>query len=351
MADDVSDGIAGDGADRKSASPEIVPAARVGLDRMLVMEVGRVTEAAAIACARLRGRGNVKGADQAAVDAMRKELGKINVRGRVVIGEGEMDEAPMLYIGEEVGTGNGPEVDIAVDPLEGTTLCAKSMPNALAVLAMAERGGLLHAPDMYMNKIAIGPGYPAGVVDLDEPAAANIEALAKAKGVAPSEITACILDRPRHADLIAAVRGTGAAIQLISDGDIAGVIWTTDSAQTGIDIYLGSGGAPEGVLAAAALRSIGGQMQGRLLPADDQERARADRMGADVTKKYELEDMASGDVIFSATGVTSGSLLQGVHFAGEFAETETVIMRSKSGTVRRVKTTSRTIGRQDPSRN
>jgi fructose-1,6-bisphosphatase II / sedoheptulose-1,7-bisphosphatase len=322
-----------------------------GLNRMLVMEVGRVTEAAAIACARLRGRGNVKAADQAAVDAMRTELGKINIRGRVVIGEGEMDEAPMLYIGEEVGTGLGPEVDIAVDPLEGTTLCAKSMPNALAVLAIAERGGLLHAPDMYMSKIAVGPGLPPGVVDLDAPHAENIQALANAKSKPVTEITACILDRPRHAELIAAVRATGAAVQLISDGDIAGVIWTTDTAQTGIDIYLGSGGAPEGVLAAAALRSIGGQMQGRLLPADDDERARADRMGADVKKKYELEDMASGDVIFSATGVTSGSLLAGVHFAGDFAETETVIMRSKSGTVRRVKTTYRNFGKQDPSKN
>ncbi|MGF1651639.1 MAG: class II fructose-bisphosphatase [Hyphomicrobiaceae bacterium] len=324
------------------------PTAGPGLDRMLVMEVGRVTEAAAIACARLRGRGNVKAADQAAVDAMRNELGRINIRGRVVIGEGEMDEAPMLYIGEEVGTGSGPEVDIAVDPLEGTTLCAKSMPNALAVLAIAERGGLLHAPDIYMNKIAVGPGLPSGVVDLDAPVAENIAALAGAKGKPVSEITACILDRPRHAELIAAVRAAGAAVQLISDGDIAGVIWTTDSEQTGIDIYLGSGGAPEGVLAAAALRCIGGQMQGRLLPSDDAERARAEKMGADVRRKYSLEDMASGDVIFSATGVTSGSLLKGVRFRGDFAETETVVMRAKTGTVRRIQTTYRTIGRQFP---
>lgn len=318
-----------------------------GLDRKLVMEVGRVTEAAAIACARLRGRGNTKAADQAAVDAMRRELGKINIRGRVVIGEGEMDEAPMLYIGEEVGTGEGPEVDIAVDPLEGTTLCAKSMPNALAVLAIAERGCLLHAPDMYMSKIAVGPGLPDGVVDLDADAADNIRAVADAKGKAISEVTACILDRPRHADLIAAVRESGASVQLISDGDIAGVIWTTNTAQTGVDIYMGSGGAPEGVLAAAALRCIGGQMQGRLLPSDEAERARAERMGCDVARKYELEDMASGDVIFSATGVTSGSLLQGVQFRGEFAETETVMMRAKNGTVRRVKTTYRNIGNQN----
>ena len=314
------------------------------LGRTLVLEVGRVTEGAAIAAAKLRGRGDVKAADKAATDAMRKELGRINIDGLVVIGEGEMDEAPMLYIGEKVGTGDGPQVDIAVDPLEGTTICAKSMPNALAVLAIAERGGLLHAPDMYMDKIAVGPGLPEGVVDLDASPGENINALAKAKGVAVEEITACILDRPRHAELIAAARSAGAAVQLIPDGDIAGVIWTTDSAQTGIDIYLGSGGAPEGVLAAAALQCIGGQMQGRLLPSSDQERERAEKMGADVQKKYSINDMASGDVIFSATGVTDGSLLEGVHFRGEFAETETVVMRSQTGTVRRVKTTFRNIG-------
>ena len=315
-----------------------------GLDRVLVLEVGRVTEAAAIAAARLRGRGNEKAADKAAVDAMRKELGRVHIRGRVVIGEGEMDEAPMLYIGEEVGIGDGPEVDIAVDPLEGTTICAKAMPNALAVLAIAERGGLLHAPDMYMNKIAIGPGYPEGVVDLDASAADNLNALAKAKGVPIREITACILDRPRHAELIKAVRDSGAAVQLIPDGDIAGVIWTTDPAETGIDIYLGSGGAPEGVLAAAALRCIGGQIQGRLMPMKDEERERAAKMGADVNRKYTMQDMASGDVIFSASGVTDGSLMEGVHFRGDFAETETVVMRAKTGTVRRIKTTFRNIG-------
>jgi len=320
-----------------------------GLNRILVMEVGRVTEAAAIACARLNGRGDVKAADQAAVDAMRSELAKVNIRGKVVIGEGEMDEAPMLFIGEEVGTGKGPEVDIAVDPLEGTSLCAKAMPNALAVLAINERGGMLHAPDMYMSKIAVGPGLPPGVVDLDASTGDNLRELARAKNCAVESLTACILDRPRHAELVAAVRETGAAVQLISDGDIAGVIWTTDSQQTGIDIYLGSGGAPEGVLAAAALRCIGGQMQGRLLPANAEERARAGRMGADVDKKYTLEDMASGDVIFSATGVTSGSLLRGVQFRDEFAETETVMMRAKSGTVRRVTTTYRNFGRQNPA--
>ena len=315
--------------------------ANSGLGRMLVMEVGRVTEAAAIACARLRGRGDVKAADQAATDAMRRELARINIRGKVVIGEGEMDEAPMLYIGEELGTGNGPAVDIAVDPLEGTTLCAKSMPNALAVLAISEKGGLLHAPDMYMDKIAVGPGLPEGCVDLDRSVRENLESVARGRGKPISEVTACILDRPRHADIIQAVRDAGASAQLISDGDIAGVIWTTDPEQTGVDIYLGSGGAPEGVLAAAALACTGGQMQGRLLPANDEERSRAERMGAEVNRKYSIQDMAKGDVIFSATGVTDGSLLQGVHFNGEFAETETIMMRSVTGTVRRVKTTFR----------
>jgi fructose-1,6-bisphosphatase II / sedoheptulose-1,7-bisphosphatase len=324
---------------------------RGGLDRVLVLEVARVTEAAAIAAARLRGRGDEKGADKAAVDAMRKQLAKVNIRGRVVIGEGEMDESPMLYIGEEVGTGEGPEVDIAVDPLEGTTICAKAMPNALAVLAISERGGLLNAPDMYMNKIAIGPGYPEGIIDLDAPPAESIGRLAEVKGVPVSEITACILDRPRHAELIGAVRKAGAGVQLIPDGDIAGVIWTTDAKETGIDIYLGSGGAPEGVLAAAALRCIGGQMQGRLAPELHPEKERpelierARKMGiGDIRRKFRMEEMASSDVIFSATGVTDGSLLDGVHFRQGFAETETVVLRSKTGTVRRIKTSFRIIG-------
>ena len=316
-----------------------------GLDRVLVLEVARITEAAAIAAARLRGRGDEKAADKAAVDAMRHELGKVHIKGRVVIGEGEMDESPMLYIGEEVGVGDGPEVDIAVDPLEGTTICAKAMPNALAVLAISERGGLLNAPDMYMNKIAIGPGYPEGIIDLDAPPAETMQAMAKARGVAVSEITACILDRPRHADLIASVRKAGAGVQLIPDGDIAGVIWTTDPKETGIDIYFGIGGAPEGVLAAAALRCIGGQMQGRLYPLKKEEETRAAAMGvSDIRRKYDMNEMASGDVIFSATGVTDGSLLDGVHFRGDFAETETVVLRSKTGTVRRIKTTFRMIG-------
>ncbi len=321
-----------------------------GLDRVLVLEVARVTEAAAIAAARLRGRGNEKAADKAAVDAMRRELALLSISGTVVIGEGEMDEAPMLFIGEKVGSGDGPEVDIAVDPLEGTTICAKSMPNALAVLAIADRGGLLNAPDMYMDKIAVGPGYPAGIVDLDKSPQDNIKDLAAAKRVPVSEITACILDRPRHAELIKAVREAGASVRLIPDGDIAGVIWTTDARETGIDIYLGSGGAPEGVLAAAAMRCVGGQIQGRLKPSNDDERIRAANMGiTDINRKFNLEDMASADVIFSATGVTDGSLLDGVRFRGDFAETETVVMRSASGTVRRIKTRFRDIGARFPA--
>ncbi len=309
-----------------------------GLDRILVMEVVRVTEVAAVAAAKLRGRGNEKGADKAAVDAMRAELGKLSIHGTVVIGEGEMDEAPMLYIGEKLGAG-GPEVDIAVDPLEGTTICAKSAPNALAVLAISEKGGLLHAPDMYMDKIAIGPGYPEGIVDLDASPADNLAAMAKVKGVPVSALTACILDRARHSDIIRAVREAGASVQLIPDGDIAGVIWTTDPKETGVDIYLGHGGAPEGVLAAAALRSMGGQMQGRLVPSDDSERVRAAKMGIpDIDRKFMLQDLASTDVIFSASGVTGGSLLDGVTFDGDMIETETIVMRSKTGTMRRVRT-------------
>jgi fructose-1,6-bisphosphatase II / sedoheptulose-1,7-bisphosphatase len=323
------------------------PSAHGKPDRNLALELVRVTEAAALAAARWVGMGETESADQAAVDAMRLVLDTVRMDGIVVIGEGEKDEAPMLYNGEQIGDGSPPEVDIAVDPLEGTSICAKSMPNALAVLAISERGGLLHAPDIYMNKIAIGPGYAPGTVDLDASPAANIEALAKAKGVPVSEITACILDRPRHAELIAAVRKAGAAVQLIPDGDIAGVIWTTDPKETGIDIYLGSGGAPEGVLAASALRCIGGQIEGRLLPASDEQRERVRKMGiADPNRKFKLEDMASADVIFSATGVTDGSLLDGVRFFGDCAETETVVMRSRTGTVRRIKTTCRNVGKR-----
>jgi fructose-1,6-bisphosphatase II / sedoheptulose-1,7-bisphosphatase len=306
------------------------------IERILTLEIVRVTERAAVAAARLRGRGDEKAADQAAVDAMRRELNRLPIDGTVVIGEGERDEAPMLYIGERVGTRKGPKVDIALDPLEGTTLCAKAQPNSIAVLAMAEGGTLLNAPDVYMEKIAIGPGYPAGVVDLDASPIENIAALAKAKGVTAAEITACILDRPRHADLIRAVRETGAAIRLIPDGDVAGIIHVTNSGETGIDIYLGIGGAPEGVLAAAALRCIGGQMQGRLILDTEAKRERAAKMGvADPEKKYDMRDLARGDVLVSATGVTSGDLLKGVEF-GDPILTETIVMRSATGTVRRI---------------
>jgi fructose-1,6-bisphosphatase II / sedoheptulose-1,7-bisphosphatase len=313
--------------------------ANPALHRALSIEVARVTEAAAIAAARLRGRGTEKEADRAAVDAMRRELRKLTIRGRVVIGEGERDEAPMLYIGEEVGMGEGPKVDIAVDPLEGTTLCAKAMPNSLAVVALAEGGTLLNAPDIYMDKIAIGPGFEPGLVDLDLSPYENLERLAKAKGVAITDLTACILDRARHAKLIEDVRAAGAAIRLIGDGDIAGVIQTVDAEETGIDIYMGIGGAPEGVLAASALRCIGGQMQGRLTPLSEDERKRAAAMGlTDLSRKYSIEEMARGDVIFAATGVTDGSLLGGVKFSGEFVETETVIMRAATKTVRWLRT-------------
>ncbi len=304
------------------------------LSRILTLEVVRVTEAAAVACHDLIGRGDEKEADQAAVDAMRRALNNLMIQGTVVIGEGERDEAPMLFIGEKVGTGEGPKVDIALDPLEGTTLCAKAMPNSIATIAVAEGGSLLHAPDVYMEKIAVGPGLPPGVVDLDADPVDNIHALAKAKGVDPKDITACILDRPRHAEIIEKVRATGASIRLITDGDVAGVIHTTD-AGTGIDIYLGVGGAPEGVLAAAALRCIGGQMQGRLVFRNDEERGRAERIGiTDLSRKYDMQEMASGDVMFAATGVTDGSMLRGVRKIGQGFETETVVMRSSTGTVR-----------------
>jgi fructose-1,6-bisphosphatase II / sedoheptulose-1,7-bisphosphatase len=306
------------------------------LERILTLEIVRVTERAAVSAARLRGRGQEKAADQAAVDAMRRELNRLPIDGTVVIGEGELDEAPMLFIGEKVGTKTGPKVDIAVDPLEGTTLCAKNMPGSIATLAMAEEGTLLHAADVYMEKIAIGPGYPKGVIDLDAPAEENILALARAKGVKPDGITAILLDRPRHADIIAAVRKTGASVTLITDGDVAGVIHCAEP-KTGIDIYLGIGGAPEGVLAAAALRCIGGQMQTRLVLDTEERRERAAKMGIkDFKKKYEIEDMVKGDCLFAATGVTDGPMLSGVKFGKDVIETETVVMRSVTGTVRRV---------------
>ncbi len=321
------------------------------LQRSLSIEVARVTEAAAIAAAGVRGRGNEEDADRAAVDAMRRELNKLHIRGRVVIGEGERDEAPMLYIGEELGLGDGPEVDIAVDPLEGKTLCAKAMPNALAVLAIAEAGTLLNAPDIYMDKIAIGPGFEPGLVDIDLSPAENLRRLAEAKGVGISDLTVCILDRPRHAKLIDQVRTAGAAINLIGDGDIAGVIQTVDAADTGIDMYIGIGGAPEGVLAASALRCIGGQMLGRLTALSEDERKRANAMGRfDLTPKYSIEEMATGDVIFAATGITDGSLLSGVKFSGGRVETHTVIMRAATKTVRWLRTQHRAAAKFSPSK-
>jgi len=305
------------------------------LERVLALEIVRVTERAAVNAARLRGRGDEKAADQAAVDAMRRELNKLPIDGTVVIGEGEMDEAPMLFIGEKVGSKGGFKVDIAVDPVEGTTLCAKNMPGSIATLALAEHGTLLHAPDIYMDKIAVGPGYPKGVVDLDAPAEENIRNLAKAKGVRPESITAMILDRPRHAELIAGVRKAGGAVSLISDGDVASVIHTADPDKTGIDIAMGIGGAPEGVLAAAALRCIGGQMQCRLVVDTEEKRTRAAKMGIkDPRKKYQIEDMVRGDCLFAATGITDGRMLQGVRFDGPLVRTHTVVMRSISGTVR-----------------
>ena len=310
------------------------------LDRILVQELGRVTEAAAVAAARVRGQGDEKLADQAAVDAMRTELNRLPIDGRVVIGEGERDEAPMLYIGEEVGTKKGAQVDIALDPLEGTTICAKNQPNSLAVIAIAERGNLLYAPDVYMDKIAIGPGYPPGLINIDKSPAENLAVVAKAKGVKVSDLTACILDRPRHAKLIEQVRETGVAIRLIGDGDVAGVIHTTDPEQTGIDIYIGIGGAPEGVLAAAALRCIGGQMQGRLVLDTPEKVERARKMGVeDPNRNYTMEEMAKGDVIFAATGVTDGNMLDGVHFYKDSITTHTLVMRSSSRTVREIKAT------------
>ena len=306
------------------------------LERVLSIEIVRVTERAAVSAARLRGHGKDKASDQAAVDAMRRELNKLPIDGTVVIGEGELDEAPMLFIGEKVGSKNGPKVDIAVDPLEGTVLCAKNMPGAIATLAIADEGTLLHAPDCYMDKIAIGPGYPKGTIDLDAPADENIMALAKAKGVKPAEITAILLDRPRHAKAIEAVRKTGAAVSLITDGDVAGVIHTAEP-KTGIDIYIGIGGAPEGVLAAAALRCIGGQMQCRLVVDSEALRERTLKMGIkDAKKKYEIADMVRGDCLFAATGVTTGAMLAGVKFGKDMIETDTVVMRSVTGTVRRI---------------
>lgn len=308
------------------------------LERILTLEIVRVTERAAVSAARLRGLGQEKAADQAAVDAMRRELNKMPIEGTIVIGEGERDEAPMLFIGEKVGINAGPKVDIAVDPLEGTTLCAKDMPGSIATMAMADGGTLLHAPDVYMKKIAIGPGYDKNVIELDASPEENVRRLAKAKGVPMTGITVLVLDRPRHADMIAAIRSTGAAVRLIDDGDVAGVIHCANPEKSGIDLYIGTGGAPEGVLAAAALRCIGGQMQTRLILDTDEKRERALKMGiTDPKMIYGIEDMARGDCLFAATGVTDGSLLSGVKFRKNVIETETIVMRSVTGTVRIIK--------------
>src|SRR5215212_7643233 len=309
------------------------------LDRVLVLEMVRVTEAAAIAASKLIGRGDEKAADAAAVEAMRAALNELPMDGTVVIGEGERDEAPMLYIGEKVGSAQdgGPKIDIALDPLEGTTLTANAGPNALAVLAIAESGCLLNAPDTYMQKLAIGPGYPEGTIDLARSITENVRAIAKAKGVEANEIIACVLDRPRHEDIIAELRSLGCGIQLIPDGDVAGVIAVTDP-DTTIDVYMGSGGAPEGVLAAAALRCVGGQFQGRLIFRNDDERARAGKWGVtDLDRIYKLEDLAKGDCIFAATGVTDGSLLDGVKRRRKCITTDSVVMRASTGTVRWVR--------------
>lgn len=306
-------------------------------DRALSLSLARVSEAAAIACAPQIGRGDEKAADQAAVDAMRTQLNKLDISGVVVIGEGERDEAPMLYIGEEVGNGTGPGVDIALDPLEGTTLTAKDMPNALAVIAMGPRGSMLHAPDTYMDKLAVGPGYPDGVVSLDMTPAERVAALAAAKGVSPSDITVCVLERPRYEAIIAELRAAGASIRMITDGDVAGVMHCAEAEKTGIDMYMGSGGAPEGVLAAAALKCMGGQMIGRLLFRNVDERGRARKAGiTDFDKIYTRDEMVTADVIFAASGVTDGNLVAGIKRETGFVTVETILMRSKTGSVRRM---------------
>ncbi|OJI92540.1 fructose-1,6-bisphosphatase II / sedoheptulose-1,7-bisphosphatase [Planktotalea frisia] len=306
-------------------------------DRMLSLGLARVAEQAAIASASLIGRGDEKAADQAAVNAMREQLNLLDIAGTVVIGEGERDEAPMLYIGEEVGTGSGPAVDIALDPLEGTTLTAKDMPNALTVIAMGPRGSMLHAPEVYMDKLAIGPGFGEGIVTLDMPYATRVSALATEKGCAPSDITVCMLERPRHEEMIAEVRSTGASIRLITDGDVAGVMHCAEPDLTGIDMYMGTGGAPEGVLAASALKCMGGQMVGRLVFRNDDERRRASNAGIDdLDRIYTRDDMVTQDVIFASTGVTGGTLLPAIKREVGYITTETLLMRSKTGSVRRM---------------
>ena len=306
-------------------------------DRMLSLGLARVSEAAAIASVSLIGRGDEKEADEAAVNAMREQLNLLDIAGTVVIGEGERDEAPMLYIGEEVGTGNGPGVDIALDPLEGTTLTAKDMPNALTVIAMGPKGSMLHAPDVYMEKLAVGPGFSPKLLSLDMSPYERVQILAEAKNCDPSDITVCILERPRHQDMIEQVRSTGAAIRLISDGDVAGVMHCAEAETTGIDMYMGIGGAPEGVLSAAALKCMGGQIHGRLLFRNDDERNRAKKAGiSNLSQIYSRDDMVTQDVIFAATGVTSGSLLEGIKREITHITAETILMRSKTGSVRRM---------------
>ena len=306
-------------------------------DRMLSLGLARVSEAAAIASVSLIGRGDEKAADEAAVNAMREQLNLLDIAGTVVIGEGERDEAPMLYIGEEVGTGNGPGVDIALDPLEGTTLTAKDMPNALTVIAMGPKDSMLHAPDVYMEKLAVGPGFSPKLLSLDMSPYERVQILAEAKNCDPSDITVCILERPRHQDMIEQVRSTGAAIRLISDGDVAGVMHCAEAETTGIDMYMGIGGAPEGVLSAAALKCMGGQIHGRLLFRNDDERNRAKKAGiSNLSQIYSRDDMVTQDVIFAATGVTSGSLLEGIKREITHITAETILMRSKTGSVRRM---------------
>ena len=324
--------------------------AKSELDRALALDIVRVTEATAVAAALWRGRGNEPAADEAAATAMYRELAHLPIEGVVVVGEGEEDETPLLYIGEKVGAGgaDGTRIDLAVDPVEGSTLCAKALPNALSVLAIAEPGSLLKVPTIYMEKIAIGPGFPEGLVDLDASPSDNLKALAEAKNVPVSEITVCILDRPRHGKLIEEVRETGAALRLISDGDIAGVIHVTEPLETGIDIYMGIGGAPEGVLAAAALACIGGQMQGRLVTSNEQQRSRARAAGIhDIGRKYHMRDMVTGDLAFATTGITDGSLLEGVRFSKEAVFTHTLVMRASTRTVRWIKTEHPDISKFD----
>ena len=314
-----------------------MPEAKQFHDRMLSLGLARVSEAAALASAKLIGRGDEKAADQAAVDAMRTQLNKLDIKGVVVIGEGERDEAPMLFIGEEVGSGDGPAVDIALDPLEGTTLTAKDMPNALAVIAMGPRGSMLHAPDVYMDKLAIGPGFRQGVVTLDMTPSERVSALAAAKGCSIGDITVCVLERPRHETMIEEIRSTGAAIRLITDGDVAGVMHCAEAELTGIDMYMGSGGAPEGVLAAAALKCMGGQIYARLLFRNDDERGRATKAGiTNFDRVYTKDDLCTSDVIFAATGVTDGSLVAGIKREPGYITADTLLMRSKTGSVRRM---------------